>query len=147
VDGEGIPIGGVTGPANRHDSPLLVPTLNHASESVGSLPEGVRVDLDRGYDSGATRERLEERRLLAKIAQKGKPAPLGATKRWVAERTSSWHNAHKIGLAAIGVRFLWLWGVLSDYIQPKTPTDKKDLVGSTGERNGPGQCNSRGAVA
>ena len=24
-----------------------------------------------------------------------KPAPLGATKRWVAERTNSWHNAHK----------------------------------------------------
>ena len=25
VDGEGIPIGDVSGPANRHDSPLLVP--------------------------------------------------------------------------------------------------------------------------
>ena len=26
VDAEGIPIGGITAPANRHDSPLLVPT-------------------------------------------------------------------------------------------------------------------------
>jgi hypothetical protein len=95
VDAEGIPIGGVTGPANRHDSPLLAPTLEHASESVGGLPEGVSVHLDRGYDSGATRERLEERRLLAEISRKGKPAPLEATKRWVVERTSSWHNAHK----------------------------------------------------
>src|SRR5215216_4410280 len=25
----------------------------------------------------------------------GRHAPLGATKRWVVERTSSWHNAHK----------------------------------------------------
>jgi transposase len=95
VDGEGIPIGGVTDPANRHDSPLLAPTLDHASESVGALPKGAVVHLDRGYDSELTRERLEDRGLLAEIAPKGKPAPLAATKRWVVERTSSWHNAHK----------------------------------------------------
>jgi transposase len=95
VDGEGIPLGGVTAPANRHDSPLLAPTLEHACASVGRLPEGASVHLDRGYDSELTRERLEELRLLSEISQKGKPAPLGATKRWVVERTSSWHNAHK----------------------------------------------------
>jgi transposase len=95
VDGEGIPIGGVTAPANRHDSPLLAPTLEHACALVGELPEGASVHLDRGYDSEATRERLEERGLLAEISKKGKPSPLGATKRWVVERTSSWHNAHK----------------------------------------------------
>jgi transposase len=95
VDGEGIPIGGVTAPANRHDSPLLVPTLEHAWESVGGLPEGASVHLDRGYDSELTRERLRERALSAEISRKGKPSPLGATKRWVVERTSSWHNAHK----------------------------------------------------
>ena len=95
VDGEGIPIGGVTGPANRHDSPLLAPTLEHASKSVGGLPKGTKVHLDRGYDSGLTHERLEERGLLAEISKKGKPAPFWATNRWVVERTSSWHNAHK----------------------------------------------------
>ncbi len=95
VDGEGIPIGGVTGPANRHDSPFLVPTVEHASVSVGGLPEGMKVHLDRGYDSELTRERLEERGLLWEISKKGKPAPFWATNRWVVERTSSWHNAHK----------------------------------------------------
>ena len=95
MDAEGIPIGGVAGPVNRHDSPLLVPTLEHACASVGRLPEGASVHLDRGYDSNATRERLKERGLLAEISQRGKPSPLGATKRWVVERTSSWHNAHK----------------------------------------------------
>ena len=30
VDGRGIPLGSVTAPANRHDSPLLVPTLEAA---------------------------------------------------------------------------------------------------------------------
>jgi transposase len=95
VDAEGIPIGGVTDSANRHDSPLLVPTLEHACASVGGLPEGASVHLDRGYDSKTTRERLEERGLISEISQKGKPSSLGATKRWVVERTSSWHNAHK----------------------------------------------------
>jgi IS5 family transposase len=52
------------------------------------------VHLDRGYDSELTRERLKERGLLTEISRKGKPAPLGTTKRWVVERTSSWHNAH-----------------------------------------------------
>jgi hypothetical protein len=92
---EGIPIGGVTDSANRHDSPLLVPTLEHACASVGALPGEARVHLDRGYDSRASRERLEERGLIAEISKKGKPSPLGATKHWVVERTSSWHNAHK----------------------------------------------------
>ena len=97
VDAEGIPLGGITALANRHDSPLLVPTLEHASASVGGFPEGASVHLDRGYDSNATRERLEERELIAEISQKGKPSPLGATKRWVVERTSSWQAklAHK----------------------------------------------------
>ena len=95
VDAKGIPIGSVTAAANRHDSPLLVPTLEHASESVGALPNEASVHLDRGYDSGATRERLENLGLIAEISEKGKPAPLQAAKRWVVERTSSWHNAHK----------------------------------------------------
>ena len=95
VGGEGIPLGSVTAPANCHDSPLLVPTLEHTCASVGGLPEGASVHLDCGYDSELTRERLRERALSAEISRKGKPSPLGATKRWVVERTSSWHNAHK----------------------------------------------------
>jgi transposase len=95
VDAKGIPLGSVTAPANRHDSPLLIPTLEHASESVGALLDGTSVYLDRGYDSELTRERLEDLGLEAEISEKGKPAPLQATKRWVVERTNSWHNAHK----------------------------------------------------
>jgi DDE family transposase len=95
VDGKGIPIGGVGAGANCHDSPLLVPTLEHASSSVGALPEGANIHLDRAYDSLLTRERLRERGLIAQIAKKGQPAPLQAGQRWVSERTNSWHNAHK----------------------------------------------------
>ena len=95
VDGRGIPIGGVSAPANRHDSPLLVPTLERARASVGELPDLASVHLDRGYDSSLTRARLKELGLNAEIAKKGQPAPLQAGQRWVVERTNFWHNAQK----------------------------------------------------
>lgn len=94
VDGRGIPIGSVTAPANRHDSPLLGPTLD-AARALGLLPEGATVHLDRGYDSEPTRTRLSERGLVAEISARGTPAPLNATHRWVVERTNSWQNAHR----------------------------------------------------
>jgi transposase len=94
VDGKGIPLGTVIAPANRHDSPLLDATLD-ALEPLGKLPDRASVHLDRGYDSKATREKLEARGLSGVIAERGKPAPLQAAKRWVVERTNSWHNAHK----------------------------------------------------
>ena len=94
VDAWGIPLGTVTAPANRHNSPLLAPTLDAAVETLGGFPEGTSIHLDRGYDSHP-RERLEDRDLLWQISKKGKPAPYWATNRWVVERTGSWHNAHK----------------------------------------------------
>ena len=94
VDGRGIPIGSVTAPASRHDSPLLVPTLD-AARTLGMVLEGATVHLDRGYDSKLTRLRLLEFGLVAEISRKGRPAPLNATRRWVIERTNSWNNAHK----------------------------------------------------
>jgi len=94
VDARGIPLGVVSAPANRHDSPLLGQTLD-AARASGLLPEGASIRLDRGYDSEATRQRLRVRDLLAEISVKGKPAPLNATGRWIVERTNSWQNAHK----------------------------------------------------
>jgi transposase len=94
VDANGIPLGAIAAPANRHDSPLLEGTLD-TMEILGELPQRMNVHLDRGYDSKTTREKLHDRGLLAQISEKGKPAPLAATKRWVVERTNSWQNAHK----------------------------------------------------
>jgi transposase len=94
VDANGIPLGAIAAPANCHDSPLLDETLD-TMEILGELPERISVHLDRGYDSETTRQKLQIRGLLAEISQKGKPAPIVATKRWVVERTNSWSNAHK----------------------------------------------------
>ena len=94
VDAHGIPLGVVTAPANRHDSPLLAQTRD-AAGAPGLLPEGASIRLDRGYDSQATREKLRDRGLIPEISEKGRPAPVAATGRWIVERTNSWHNAHK----------------------------------------------------
>ncbi len=94
VDAQGIPLGAIAAPANCHDSPLLAPTLD-TLEGLDPLPDAMTVHLDRGYDSGVTRERLAVRGLQGEIAQKGQPAPVTAGKRWVVERTNAWINAYK----------------------------------------------------
>ena len=95
VDADGIPLGVITAPANRHDSPLLSETLDTVEQQLGLLPEHSSVHLDRGYDSDLTRKRLAERGLIGVISEKGTLAPLRTTRRWVVERTNSWQNAHK----------------------------------------------------
>ena len=67
-DGDGIPLHLVAARANDHDSPLLEPTLAGIVEMIGPLPQhrGVHgedlfptLHLDRGYDSGKTRDLLD----------------------------------------------------------------------------------------
>ena len=83
MDAKGIPLSTLTAPANRHDdSPLLPETLHTVAQTLGGLPEGTNVHLDRAYDSKATRERLKERGLLGEISKRGKPAPFWASNRW-----------------------------------------------------------------
>jgi transposase len=77
VDGRGIPLDRILAGANRHDSPLLAPTLDKLDE-LGPLPETITVHLDAGYDSGVTRETLAERHLVGDIAHKGDKAPIQA---------------------------------------------------------------------
>jgi transposase len=92
VEGYGIPLGRVLAGANRHDSPLLAPTLD-LLDDLGPLPDEVTVHLDSGYDSGKTRDLLTGRGLHGQIAVKGVKAPIQSSSRWHIERTNSWHNA------------------------------------------------------
>lgn len=91
VDAAGIPLGTVAAPANRHDSPLLAPTL----AVLGRTDATMTIHLDRGYDSARTRQCLTEHGLCGEIAARGRPAPITAGNRWVVERTTAWTNAHK----------------------------------------------------
>jgi transposase len=95
TEAKGIPLAVVPAPANRHDSPLLAPTLDKTLATLaklGPLPTDVTVALDAGYDSDTTRTTLAERDLAGQIAHKGTPAPIQATTRWPVERTHAWAN-------------------------------------------------------
>jgi IS5 family transposase len=118
VDASGIPLGVVTAGANRHDSPLLSPTLDAAREAMVELPDGASVHLDRAYDSKVSRRLLEERGLVGVISEKGKRAPLTAGLRWVVERTNSWHNAHKklVWCTERDGRVIDFWVAFSDVV-------------------------------
>jgi hypothetical protein len=93
TDGAGIPLHLVSAGANRHDAPLLGPTLAGLGKLDG-LPQDVTVHLDRGYDGGPTRALLAALGLDGAIARKGVPAPVQAGARWVVERTHNWMNGY-----------------------------------------------------
>jgi hypothetical protein len=94
-DGYGIPLGIASAPGNRHDSPLLAPTLQATGHQLGGILPGDRTcHLDRGYDSAVTRQLLDELGFEGAIARKGVPAPIQAGTRWVVERTHAWMNGY-----------------------------------------------------
>jgi transposase len=93
TDATGVPVHVVTAGANRHDAPLLGPTLA-GLDVWGADPPGTTVHLDRGYDSGVIRALLDALGFTGAIARKGLPAPLQAGRRWVVERTQSWMNGY-----------------------------------------------------
>jgi transposase len=97
TDATGIPLHVVAAGANRHDSPLLEPTLTGLEKlerDVRDLPDSVQVHLDRAYDTGPARALLDTFGFEGAIARKGVPAPLQAGARWVVERTQSWMNGY-----------------------------------------------------
>src|SRR5207344_5800 len=92
TDAGGLPLGVITAPANRHDLPLLAPTLD-TLKHLRPLPDDTCVHLDAGYHAQATCQLLIDRGLRGQIASKGVPAPVQATRRWPVERTHAWHNS------------------------------------------------------
>lgn len=125
TDANGIPIGWAIDGANRHDSVMLEPTLEHAARR-GLLCDIETIWLDRGYDSEATRLRLRDLGIddavIAKKRKRGIPStakklPMGL--RWPVERTNSWLSnygalrrntdrkiKHRLAQFALAVAFL-----------------------------------------
>ena len=93
TDGGGIPLHVVSAGANRHDAPLLEPTLA-GLDRLDRLPDDLTVHLDHGYDGSPSRTLLDEFGFEGAIARKGVPAPIQAGSRWVVERTHSWMNGY-----------------------------------------------------
>jgi hypothetical protein len=93
TDGRGIPLHLVSTGANRHDAPLLEPTLA-GLDKLDRLPDRPTIHLDRGYDGRPTRALLDALGFDGAIARKGVPAPVQAGARWVVERTHQWMNGY-----------------------------------------------------
>ena len=97
TDRVGIPFGWTADGANRNDSIMLAPTLDHANKDH-LIVDVDTLWLDRGYDSDATRQRLADRgiddAIIAKKRKRGSAPgpvpnqPMGL--RWPVERTNSW---------------------------------------------------------
>lgn len=94
----GIPIGWAIDGANRNDVAMLIPTLDAVAET-GLLVDVERLHLDRRYDSGAVRRRLQalgvtefeiQRRGTKVPGVKKQPIRLGL--RWVVEATNTWRS-------------------------------------------------------
>jgi hypothetical protein len=95
TEAAGIPLGIAAAGANRHDAPLLAPTLHAAISQLGGvLPEQRTCHLDAAYDGTPARHALAHLGFEGQIARLGIPAPIQATQRWPIERTNSWMNGY-----------------------------------------------------
>jgi hypothetical protein len=94
TEGAGIPLGLIAAGANRHDSPLLAPTLHAAVARWAPCPTrspSILIMATRAGPPGCCWRRSA---FAGEIARKGVPAPVQAGKRWVVERTHSWMNGY-----------------------------------------------------
>ena len=96
AEAHGIPIGWAIDGANRNDVKLLEPTLDDIAAN-GLFDDIGTLHLDRGYDSGAVRDRLERYGIVDyEIQRRGtktpglKKQPLRLGLRWIVEATNTW---------------------------------------------------------
>jgi len=97
TDANGIPVAvGITA-ANVNDVTVAELVVDSV---VVAVPRGIRrpdnLCLDKGYDSAPLDRALRDRGITPHIRKRGENALLGISKgkprRWVVERTNSWHN-------------------------------------------------------
>lgn len=97
TDERGVPIAlEITG-ANVHDKWLVGTTLDAVPLRCG---RGVRrpkhLCMDKGYDYVEPEEEAKQRKVVPHIRRRGEQPLLGCVRgkprRWVVERTNSWHN-------------------------------------------------------
>ena len=95
TDRNEIPVGWATDGANRHDIPLLAPTLDSIA-GRHLLADIDTIHLDRGYDANTVRATLAgyglDDAVIAKRRKPGDPphTKVGLGLRWPVERTNSW---------------------------------------------------------
>jgi transposase len=97
TDGRGVPLAVRLTGANVHDKWMVGAVLD---ATVVRAPRGPRrplhLCLDKGYDYADAEAAVRQRRIIPHIRRRGEPPLLGCVRgrprRWVVERTGSWHN-------------------------------------------------------
>ena len=100
ADGRGVPIGITLTGANVHDKWMVGKTLDSVPIRA---PRGPRrphhICLDKGYDYKDCEAEVRRRGIKPHIRRRGEPALIGCVRgrprRWVVERTNSWHNNYR----------------------------------------------------
>ena len=97
TDGRGVPLSVLITGANVHDKWLVANALDAV---VLKSPRGPRrprhLCLDKGYDYADSEAAVRSRGIIPHIRRRGETPMLGCVRgkprRWVVERTNSWHN-------------------------------------------------------
>jgi transposase len=97
TDGRGVPLSVVITGANVHDKWMVARTLDAVAMRAPRGPRRPKhLCLDKGYDYRDTEACVRRRRIVPHIRRRGENALVGCVRgrarRWVVERTNSWHN-------------------------------------------------------
>ena len=97
TDRRGVPLSITVSGANVPDMRMALPTLDETAQYVpGPRFRPLNLCLDKGYDYAVVDAGVKKRRILGHIRRRGEPPLLGGVegkpRRWVVERTNSWHN-------------------------------------------------------
>lgn len=97
TDERGVPLSVTISGANVPDMKMALPTLDAAAEYVpGPRFRPLNLCLDKGYDYEVVDTGVKRRRIVAHTRRRGEAPMIGCVhgkpRRWVVERTNSWHN-------------------------------------------------------
>ena len=100
TDGRGVPISALVTGANVHDKWMVAPVLDAVPLRTSRGPRRPKhLCLDKGYDYADVEAAVRKRRITPHIRRRGEQPLVGCTKgkprRWVVERTNSWHNRYR----------------------------------------------------
>lgn len=96
TDGRGVPLAALITGANVHDKWMVADVLDAVVLRAARGPRRPKnLCLDKGYDFYDSEQAVRTRRISPHIRRRGEtPAGCrrGKSRRWVVERTNSWHN-------------------------------------------------------
>ena len=97
TDERGVPLCVTVSGANVPDMKMAMATLDGVADYVpGPRFRPANICLDKGYDYKIVDEGIKQRRINGHTRRRGEPPLIGCVKgkprRWVVERTNSWHN-------------------------------------------------------